>query len=256
MTQSLRDRIGVCVHIGRGPYSPAVVEAVLAEIGIVHVRDVNPAAASLSGVSAHLICPNAAAATAAIKAGATSIEVGPNEANAGGKAGWADTLRANAAAIYKVAHGQVPIVAPGLSKWVSPDYAALGDLSSLVDVGNAHIYLSGKAPTDAGAGADQVGAQVAKVAPFRPWWVTETGWNNGTAATGKTSVTPAVAAAQLVPWINALLAGGPDRIYLYELLDEDQLGDPGNNPEANFGLATADGNLKPIGYALQSLLAL
>jgi hypothetical protein len=184
-----------------------------------------------------------------------SVE-GPNEYDRSGNPTWVTDLRAYQEQLYSLVRSTpaldgVPVIGPSLVG--STSFAALGDLSSAMDWGNAHPYSGGQVPT--GTLAYNTRLETA-VAQGKPMAATEAGYHNALGATGGQPPVSEEAAADYVPrlFLDMFRAGVP-RTYLYELVDERP--DPTRTAsEDEFGLLRSDFSEKPAFRTLEELLHL
>ncbi len=274
------DGFGVGVHLAYEdtPYrdTTAVANA-LQGLGVRHVRDdlflgdtaqyaaIRTVAAR--GITFDLILgsPSSArpakdyvAAVADQLPGAVASVEGPNEWDhfSGGGPTWPSQVRARQAALFTAAKADprtrsLPVLAPSLA--FSKNYPLLGDVSSVADVANGHLYPGGRPPSADLSGL--VGKLRTATGPSKPVVVTEAGYHNALQTTdGHHPVPDSVHATYLPRLLMEHLRAGVSRVYTYELLDE--FADPGRvNPEANFGLLRRDLSPKPAYTAMQRLLA-
>lgn len=213
-----------------------------------------------------------------VSAGMLYAIEGPNELNnhdvGGGAHGPEDRLDrtgagsfpanfhawAQAIARFRQAHralDRVALVAPSISSGLREDYAALPDVSALVDAANVHFYAGGgrqpgfSMPANPAVGSSDNIMAWARAAqhPGGPLWLTETG-----ATTSGNYATDGVSQAQYVlnQFFDFFAAGGT-RLFYYQAIDGS--GRPGDF-EGNFGLFRRDGTPKPAAWSLQRLQAL
>lgn len=184
-----------------------------------------------------------------------SVE-GANEWNLRGGLDWVAELRAHQAALYAAVKANpvtrdLPVLAPSLG--LRSGYAALGDLSRVVDLGNAHLYPGARKPSTL---IDLITSAQQAVAPHKPVVFTESGYHDAMNAVGGHPPAPEDVVGIYAPrmLLDHILAG-TRRLYLYELLDERP--DPtGTDAEGSFGLLRNDFTAKPAYTALKNLLAL
>jgi len=281
--QSFVDSVGVNVHLADriGPYSNSKRVVRLVEyLGVKHVRDVLHDSAHQAGalralasvgvdadLIANLVTPQEigdwmgyvndaiVAALELPKSVVGSIE-GPNEFDKSGAQDWPVLLREIQTYLYQTvvsihALSHALVVAPALSSSVNP--AELGDLSDVSDVGNLHAYPPGGQEPESNVDV-QLGRAIVET-PARPVWVTETGYNDAsiTGADGN-SVTDATEAVYIPRIVAENYAAGIARTYLYELLDDPNVGE--STKKAHFGLFRSDGSAKPAAIALRNLLSM
>ena len=191
--------------------------------------------------------------------GATEAFEGVNEPDLQGVGDWAAQTRAAQRQLYETVKGdpslrQVKVLGPS-PVW---EAAALGDLSSYLDLGNTHPYPGGLMPLGSAYGQSLKSNLVnaAKNSGSKAVVATETGYHN---ALGTTRTHPPVsektAAVYLPRLLLAYFNSGVSRTYLYELIDT--WSDPTlKDPEAAFGLLRNDGSEKPAFVAVRTLLGL
>jgi hypothetical protein len=278
---SVVDSYGVGIHTNflNTPYRDyrAVGDA-LADLGVRHVRDdlyldaprqyaAIRSIAERAGVGFDLICgrPGGDATPAdyvdtvadQLAGGEVESLEGVNEWDLfGGGDSWPTELadwqrQLHDAMQADPATADLPLLAPALAfRW---NYAQLGDLSSWVDVANAHMYPGGYKPFD------EIGAITRAVRdklPLPPLVTTEAGYHNALAAgSSHPGVPEDVAGSYLPRMLLEHVVRGEKRMYSYELIDE--FDDPeGTNAEAHFGLLRHDLSPKPAYTAMKNLLGL
>ena len=144
------------------------------------------------------------------------------------------------------------MLAPTVTSEAAAD--ALGDLGDRADFGNLHHYWEDRKPETGGWGANGYGSmdwqrdeKVQVNAPGKNYYVTESGWN-----TKPGGVSPQTAATYtprlFTEYFRRREELGVERVYQFELLN---LG----SPPGQWGLANADGSLRPAGKALKNLIA-
>jgi hypothetical protein len=183
----------------------------------------------------------------------------PNEHNKSGDAAWVATLRATVIQLNSLkstpALAAFPIYAPSLTQETA--YAALGDVSAYVDVGNLHNYFGGFNPGTSGWGANGYGsidwnlALARLVSGNKPIASTETGyWDDTTVG-----AVPADVAGKYIPrLVLEQYRKGIFRTYIYELSDYQQTGT--SRLTSSYGLLNGDGSPKPAFTALKGLMGL
>jgi len=189
--------------------------------------------------------------------GALDAVEGPNEFNAQGVANWAPMLREYQQHLYTAVKSDpslspLTVIGPSITNW--GDAEELGDISGMLDVGNAHPYTS-KPPETVVTEALERSAQTAGA---KPAFTTETGYDTAMNYTGPESFLPVTEAAQAVYMPRVFLEHfrrGVSRTYSYELLDE--FPDPKlTDRESNFGLLRNDLSKKPAFDALRNLIGI
>jgi hypothetical protein len=189
---------------------------------------------------------------------------GINEPNNDGVL-WADETRAKTQALYaaRAAHGltDIPIVAPALARVTAggvegnttwEQAGTLGDLSSVLDYGNMHIYPRGLPPSSDIAYFRSCSKQVSGT---RRIMCTEGGYFTAMGYVGGANPVPESVAAIYAP--QALLEhwiAGTKRFFRYELLD-----DPSPSPtdrEGTLGMIRTGSTWspKPDFYPMRHLL--
>ena len=194
-----------------------------------------------------------------------SIE-GPNEVNTwpvhqDGLTGF-PAATAMQRRIYGSVHGEgragirtgTPVLGYTLGGGSPHEFREIGDISGVVDAGNAHIYFNhGVPPYD--TLVRQLNYQ-AQTTPHRPMVITETGYYTAPDATPRWGgVTAQVQAKYTLDLLLDACKLGVDQTYLYELMDEKP--DPaGTDRESHFGLFNADGSPKPVATGMHNLFQL
>jgi hypothetical protein len=279
----LLDMEGVDTHSSYGttPYADvAQTERLLGELGVLHVRDSLAYGASgpqksqlafynalrAQGIGVDLILsPNGSTGDLAARLDTvasslpTAVDAieAPNELNGSGQPDWAAQDIAYQKALYAAVKANpvlksVPVLGPSLvnsQALLNGDqgYLALGDLSTVLDLGNIHVYPGGRTPTwdmDASLAAER------SVSGDSTVWVTETGYHDAVDLPGNFSVSDAAAATYLPRLLLDWHQLGVGRVNLYELYDEQA--DPGlTDYQDHFGLVGLDGTPKAQFTALQ-----
>jgi len=177
---------------------------------------------------------------------------GPNEYNNGHPPNWTanlrdfchwlhDTVRADAS------FREVPIIAPSIWKRLLADYQALGDISAFVDKGCIHYYSGNRRPTLTGGGTMESSLRnAAIIAPGKPIWMTETGWQ---APTGNQPISLRAQAKYVLRDYFDAFGYGVEKLFMYQLMDDGKAG-------GDFGLTDLRANPKPSFNALKNLAAL
>jgi len=271
---SFVDSVGVDVHTAFSdtPYVSefATVEARLEELGVHHVRDdlfpsrpdqyqrLDDLAAA--GIGSTLVMGSPANGTPGLEgllstaAGLDGLEAleGPNEYSTSGDPEWKPHLVAYQEALYAKAKASpalaaLPVIGPSI---VHNDQAALGDVSTSLDLGNIHSYPQGNPP-------DKLGSFIAKAelnSGAKPIVATETGYDTMEGWKGEN---PAVSEGAMATYVPRLFLEyfrwGIARTFSYELLDE--FPDPQlEDKEAHFGLLRNDLSPKPAFDALRNTI--
>lgn len=191
----------------------------------------------------------------------------PNEWDANGGAGWAKTLATFTAHLYAVvksssATSSYPVIGPSLTS--AQSYATLSataksrgiNLSGACNYSNLHNYPGGRNPGTAGWSADGYGSIAYNLNLAHSIWpdktaiATETGYYTLNQGQGIPEVIEALYVPRLVleQYRNGIV-----RSYLYELIDESATFE---GSEGRFGLARADGSIKPAFRSIQKLNAI
>ncbi len=278
------DSVGVVTHLSydNTPYYSAwsTVLSKLKQAGIMHIRDGYGSWTSASpfvsehrqlaaaGIHCTYMIPwEAHASTAALQSFAplvTDMDAleGPNECDAGTNCGGGGAIGIqNAAAEMptltaagKALH--VPVLGPSFT--TAEAYQAVGNLASLVDYTNLHVYYANRNPGTQGWGAgdalqNRYGSlafwvdQGASYAVATPQIITETGYVN-TSALGPGVLPESIAASYIPRTFLTSFNRGVKRSFAYELLDE--VSSPG------YGLLNADMSEKPAFTAMRNLMTL
>jgi hypothetical protein len=273
-SDALADSIGLDTHISEmyGSLDFPIVVALVKTLGVRHVRDGvingNPAydtaVATLLGSTAKLdavtncagltTTPTTPADVAAFNTAiGNRIEAveSPNEADDTGDANWVADETACLPGLRAAIAG-VPLVAPSLAN-PNADASQLGNISSLVDIGNIHRYYGGHNPGSAGwggtFGCGTYGALAWAVclaqvnSGSKPVAITETGYNT------QSEVDEATQAKYLSRALLVDLQGGVAHTFLYVLKDYTGDGYGGD------GLVRADDTPKPAFAAIRNELA-
>jgi hypothetical protein len=143
------------------------------------------------------------------------------------------------------AFAHIPLVAPSVANLKIAEYQALGDISRFVDKGNNHFYSGFQRPTIIGYGTLQTALRDASImAPGRPTWMTESGWQ---APFGTAPLTLRTQAKYLVRSYFDTHGCGIEKSFTFQLMD---------NISKGFGLCDSSANPKPAFFALKNLAAL
>jgi hypothetical protein len=190
---------------------------------------------------------------------------GPNEPDLRNVKNWAPLTRTCIARDDRHQALPVPYVAPAMGNGLNAP--ALGNISSLIDVGAIHRYFSGHNPGTKGflpggtcgrweAMSWNVCVARINAGPTAPLFITETGYT--TAGTVDSSDGSGVIDAKTIgKYISRVLfmdsLAGIQRTYLYELHDD---GKDASNPQDGYGLFTYDGTPKPSFHAVRTIIGL
>lgn len=174
--------------------------------------------------------------------GVEAVE-GPNECDAGlyCPSNWKSIEAAWQKAIYAFGSPTVTVIGPSMV--TQAGYAAFGDLSASMDVGNIHDYV-GPQPPETVSGLQHHLQWVGAMSGSKPVWATEVGYS-----TDSKNV-PKVVQERYIP--RALLENlrsGVARTYVYQLFDY------GTDDGAYMGLLNADYTPKPAWTRLEQLIA-
>ncbi|HYZ16423.1 MAG TPA: hypothetical protein VE591_08465, partial [Candidatus Acidoferrum sp.] len=272
------DSIGVNVHLSYygTPYGDnfSLVLQRLKTLGVRHVRDgfavgqnnlcgeyAQLAAAGIHDQSLTNVTSTTAELQSWAKCIGSALEAfeGPNEydINHGSDGSWPQTLSAYQATLYQFVKSNLPGVAVvGPSLTTASAYAAVGNLSNVVDEGNVHDYFGGRNPGTTGWGATTsfgtYGSTLYNMAVARqststkPIISTETGYGDQSSDTNwvPSSVKVHYTLRTALEHWNA----GIKRTDFYQLLDQ------GGAPFASYGLLDSAGNAKPAYTALKNLI--
>ena len=282
-SDSLVESYGVGVHMAwlDTPYrdSTAVANR-LSELGVRHVRDdlylANPLqyaamqTVANRGIKFNLIMGRPVAGLLSPVIAQTYVDTvanvvpdgivesleGPNEPDLWQSQNWATEAREYQQALYAAANANaetapMPMLSPALAfRW---NYPALGDVSSMADVANAHMYPGGYLPSNE---ITRITQALRGSMPTGPLITTEAGYHNALSTTNAHRPVPEDVAGVYVPRILLEhFSRGEQRVYSYELIDSRQSLD-GTNPEGHFGLLHQDLSPKPAFTAMKNLLDL
>lgn len=275
------DSVGVNMHSGMAnadlPYAyrdPQLVEKALQYLDVTHIRDGLGAGFSKTGYDYTTVTESYLAArgykfdfpistlaayeTEALKKfstlfpGALQSVEGPNEANSWG----IDTVKAFQQSLYDFVHSDpslngVDVMDFTLAYATTTYFTKYGDLSSMSDEGNVHIYSTGgRSPSAFGQWLSV--AQAAT--PTQQMNVTETGY---TTLTSNTSY-GVDQATQSKYILNTLMDAAENHVattYLYELLDRTVM-NTASPMQGYFGLFAADGTPKQSATAVHNLMTI
>ncbi len=271
--------VGVNVHLGYWgtPYTsnPSAVAALITNLGVHHVRDMNyagdpgacasEARLASSGVGVDAIATigqNASDVATFVRCLGPALEAveGPNEydlTHPNSDTNWPATLASAQRSLYAAVKGvsSVPVLAPALT--TDSAFAAIGSISDAANVGNFHPYMSGHNPGGDGYGGSFSFGTYGSLAYFigiarqdvgsLPIWATEAGF--GDAAGSLAPVSPTVKMHYTLRTVLEHWKAGIPRTYIYQLIDAD------NNEYASYGIVDANLSPKPAYTALKSLLA-
>jgi len=175
---------------------------------------------------------------------------GPNEFNNGAPTNWASTLRDFTKWLHDTVRADasfnpIPLIAPSIWKRLLSDYKALGDVSAWVDKGCIHYYSGAQFPTTSGTDTMQAALQnISIIAPGKPIWMTETGWQ---APSGNWPVSLRAQAKYVLRDYFDAFGFGVEKVFMYQLIDDQP---------SLFGLCDALARPKPAFTALKNLVAL
>lgn len=276
---SLVEAFGVNAHMeyGQTPYANVTaVTAALQALGVRHIRDrliynrtdqwAALRALHTAGIKSDLIMGDplngggtpaqlVSVVASQLPGVADSLE-GANEWNLKGRPNWAAELRTHQTEVYKQANANlatanIPVLGPALGRRIN--FTDLGDLSSVLDLGNNHQYPGGKQPSV--HIADMITAEHI-VAGTKPQIFTESGYNSAVASTvGDLPATEKVGGYYAPKLLLEHYNRGVVRMYNYELLDQ-QLDTTYTDPEKAFGLLHNNMTPKPAYTSLKNLLKL
>ena len=164
---------------------------------------------------------------------------------------WYNAIRANTAL------NNCRVVLASMSNAEEAEIVAHGDASAFVDVGNWHIY-SGNGVQPRTNMLRNIDRARTRLAPGKPVWVTEAGYNTaigGGFGSGGTPETHAIFTANML-WDAFEI--GAERTYIYSLIDEVETS-AATDIEARFGIFGMSGSNsvpKPAATAVRNLIAL
>jgi hypothetical protein len=189
---------------------------------------------------------------------------GPNEYDVEHPASdeaWPATLAREQSIVHSYAmtqHNYLTTLAPSVT--TASAAATVGNLSSLLDAGNIHIYFNGYNPETTGYGPHGAGpngygsignaeAMVKPISGSKPVAVTEAGY--GTLFGGYGGQVSETTQAKYIPRMLLYFASsGIAETILYELIDE------GGSPYSKYGLVRSDYTPKPAYNSVKSMLSL
>lgn len=190
--------------------------------------------------------------------GSISAIEGPNEVNIGQLSldGTTKSIAAAAtiqAEIYTSAKAtaslaSIPVYNVSLGYTDASQYAQLGNLSKYTDYANAHAYVM--STTNVSLGLDYLLPFASISAAGKPVVITEAGYTTLTSYSYD-GVSETVQAKYTLNTLMDAYQKGIAKTYLYELLDEPNLG--ANHKESHFGLFHSDGTPKPVATAIHNL---
>ena len=180
---------------------------------------------------------------------------GPNEWDLTGGSTWLSTLKAYQQELHTRMKASsvlrdVPVVGPSVSS--KPHRQQLGDISSMLDMGNFHPYQGGLIP---GLNMGEEMAISRGNSGSKPLVASEFGYHNAVGTTTMHPGTSERAAAIYVPrmFLDAF-SRGVARSFAFEFLSP--FSDPsGNNRDRQFGLLRNDLSAKPAYTSLRTLLS-
>ncbi|ULK95969.1 hypothetical protein [Bradyrhizobium sp. I71] len=142
----------------------------------------------------------------------------------------------------------IPVYNVSIGSTDSSQFQQLGNLSGYTDYANEHAYVMSTTPVSNGLDYLLSFAQIS--APGKPTVITEAGYNTLTSY-WYNGVNEAVQAKYTLNTLMDAYQKGVSHTYLYELLDEPNLG--ADNKESYFGLFHSDGSPKPVATAIHNL---
>lgn len=281
-TAAFVDSIGVNTHISfdNSPYANIdKVSTALGYLGILNIRDNlststvgsnNFAVLAAQGYKFDLVASPSKDSTLDVSklitaldsyanqyAGSIAAIEGPNEVNIW-KISYNGVISiASAAEIQKQIFTAVnadnllkdiPVYNVSIGSTDTSQFQQLGNLSGYTDYANEHAYVMSTTPISNGLDYLLSFAQIS--APGKPTVITEAGYNTLTSY-WYDGVNEAVQAKYTLNTLMDAYQKGVSQTYLYELLDEPNLGT--NNKESYFGLFHADGSPKPVATAIHNL---
>ena len=178
----------------------------------------------------------------------------PTDPAPGGRPNWTQQTRLHQAALYAAVKNDprwrhLPVIGPSVIFDAQP---SVGDLSALLDYGNAHPYPGGRPQ------AENLAQELARqktVSGDKPILITETGYHCATQTDSGHLPTGEAAEAKYLPRLFLTnFDSGVARTFDYELVDS--FGRGPADPESNFGLFRHDWTPRPAYTALKNLLNL
>lgn len=276
---SFIDSIGIQTHVSYVDTAYGQWTKVLAglqSLGVRHIRDGLPVTSTflnnfqqLTAAGIHCMCgfslPNALSAPqitsfVQLAQSADALEA-PNECDAAANCGGGGlTGIANAVAflpILKAASKATSLSAVAPSFQTKQGYTSAGNIASLVNYNNLHIYFGGRNPGSAGWGeGDAQGNFYGSFdwwidqgnidAPGAPDMVTETGYQAFPSSTPSGAIPESVEASYIPRTLLIAYNKGIKRTYLYELVDEWST--------TGYGLLATDFSPKPAYTAVKNLI--
>jgi Chitobiase/beta-hexosaminidase C-terminal domain len=274
------DSIGVQTHINYDNTAYGNWNQVLAgleSLGVRHIRDALPTTSTfvpnfqqLAAAGIYCTCgfalPNSltAAQISTFVQQAQSAEAleAPNECDGATNCGGGGaTGIANVIAFLPILDGaskltSLPVIGP--SFLVQSSYASAGDLASLMNYNNLHVYFGGRNPGSPGWGeTDPEGNSYGSFAwwidqgnldgPGVPDMVTETGYMAYPTTSTAGTIPESVEASYIPRTVLLSYIKGIKRTFVYELLDEET--------STGYGLLANDFTEKPAFTALKNLIA-
>lgn len=282
---ALQNMEGVNIRSDAGttPYGNfAQTESLLQQLGVEHVRDVlayNPGfvrsdqygfynTLKSDGIGVDLVVsPSTSTSDLATRLNTvatyfpTAVDAleAPNEANMiPGDAAWASQDAAYEKQMYALVKANpvlkdTTVLGPSLADYQALrdgdlGFLSLGNLSSVLDAGNVHLYPGGHDPS---WNMDVTKAGEGLVAGSKPLWVTEAGYHDAVDLPGNFSASDATIATYLPRLFLEWFQRGATRVNIFQLYDE--FSDPGNsNYHDHFGLVSDSGTPKPQFYAIEN----
>ena len=286
-SDSFVDAVGVNTHLtyGNTPYYnnwPQVLN-LLQELGVRHIRDsyFNPtwgpplaarhqqlAAANIhtNYVLSNLYSPGITSATVQqLKAQVKDMESVefPNECDVAGNCGLTEALslvnmKTFGAATVNPAGKAAGVTVVGPAMAAAQSYSLVGNVSSIMNTNNLHVYFAGHNPGSSGWGSyDAEGHSYGSFqywldqanldAPGVPVRITETGYESFAGERIAGTIPPDVEESYIPRTLALAFMNGFPRTYIYELLDE--VNSPG------YGIVDSNLNPKPAYVALANLIA-
>jgi hypothetical protein len=279
-SDSFVDSIGVQTHasyINTSYGNWTQVIAALKSLGARHIRDGLPVSSTYVsnfqqlavagiGCTCGFALPNSltAAEISSFVQQVKSVEAleAPNECDASSNCGGGGTTGvANVDAFLPILDAassltSIPVVGPSFELQLG--YASAGNIASLMNYNNLHVYFGGRNPGSTGWGeVDPQGNSYGSLAwwidqgnldaPGTPDMVTETGYMAFPTATQSGTIPESVEASYIPRTLLLTFAKGIKRTFIYELVDE--------TTTTGYGLLANDFSAKPAFTSLKNMIS-
>ncbi|MGA9464260.1 MAG: hypothetical protein WBV28_15820 [Terracidiphilus sp.] len=279
-SDSFVDSIGVQTHVSYintayGNWTQ--VMAALKSLGVRHIRDGLPVSSTyvsnfqqMAAAGIRCTCgfalPNSltGAQISSFVQQVKSVEAleAPNECDAGSNCGGGGTTGvANVDAFLPILDAaasstNLPVVGPSFELQLG--YASAGNIASLMNYNNLHVYFGGRNPGSTGWGeVDPQGNSYGSLAwwidqgnldaPGTPDMVTETGYMAYPSPTQSGTIPESVEASYIPRTLLLTFAKGIKRTFIYELVDE--------TTTTGYGLLANDFSTKPAFTSLKNMIS-